>query len=300
MWKRTPADVVPRLKTLALALLLAAPALAGCSASKGHGSERRYDLKGKVVSVDRSRREVTVDHETIPGFMEAMVMPFTLKDADALRVVEAGDQIQATLVVADDGYWLESPAITKGLGGAEAAPAAAGPRPGDEVPDVPLVNQDARPFRLSDYRGRALLVTFIFTRCRDAEFCPLVSEHFAELNREVGADAALRERTRLLSVSIDPEHDTPAALRSYGGAYTRNYADERYELWQLATGDPADIRRLAQFFGLEYHAERDQIVHSLRTALVDPAGRVRKVYRGGDWQTADVLRELRATLSEQP
>jgi protein SCO1/2 len=298
MIKRIPAGIIPRrLATALVALLCVSTVLSGCSTSKGRGREQRYDLKGKVVSVDKSRREVTIDHETIPGFMEAMVMPFPLKDADALGVVEAGDLIQATLVVADDGYWLEDPRITKGLGGG-APPPAAGPQPGDELPDASLVNQDAKPVRLSSYRGRALLLTFFYARCRDAEFCPLTSEHFAELHRAISADEGLMDKTLLLSVSIDPEHDTPAALRSYGGAYTQNYSGEKYERWQFVTGEPAEIKRLAQFFGLQYTAEKDQLVHTRCTAIIDPSGRVRKIYRDNDWQTADVLKELRATLSE--
>lgn len=284
------------------AALLAAALLAACTASGSRGEEKRYDLKGKVVSVDKARREVTVDHETIPGFMDAMVMSFRLKETDALNVVEAGDLIQATLVVADDGYWLENPTITKISGGGASAAAVPGlgPQPGDEVPDVPLVNQDGRAVRVSDYRSRALLVTFIYTRCRDAEFCPLTSQRFAEMNREIAADAALRAKAHMLSVSIDPEHDTPAALRSYGGAYTQNYDAEKYETWEFATGDPREVRRLADFFGLQYYPDKDQVVHSLSTALIDPQGRVRKFYRGSDWQPADVLRELRAAVSEQP
>lgn len=297
MKKRAPASQRPG-SFVALILLVAVSLLQGCAAQKAHGEVKHYDLKGKVVAVDRARGEVTVDHEAVPGLMEGMTMPFQLKDRDALGYVEAGDAIQATLVVADDGgFWLENPAITKGTpGGGGAATASPGPQPGDEAPDASLVNQDGRPVRLSDYRGRALLLTFIYTRCRDAEFCPLTSERFAGIDREVAADEGLKTKAHLLSVSIDPEHDTPSALRSYGGAYTGNYTEEKYETWELATGDPAEVKRLAQFFGLTYYAEKDQIVHSLSTALIDPAGRVRKFYRGSDWQPADVLRELRATV----
>jgi protein SCO1 len=281
-------------------------ALGGCGGSKaGGGGERRYDLKGKVVSVEKGRGEVVIDHENVPGLMDAMVMPFTLKDRDALNFVEPGDRIQATLVVSDGGgFWLESPMVTKGApsgdapgGGGGSGAAESGPNPGDEVPDVALVNQDEKKISLGQFEGRALLLTFIYTRCPLADYCPLMSERFAALSRELDADAALADKLHLLSVSIDPEHDTPRVLRSYGGAHTGKYGAETFERWEFATGDPAEIRQLAQFFGLEYFAEKDQIVHSLRTALIDPSGRVHKIYRGSEWQTAEVMSDVRSLLS---
>ncbi len=283
---------------LPAAVLLAALsfALGGCSRKPSDADAQRYDLKGTVVSVDRARKIVNVDHEEIPGYMAAMRMDFPLKDADALRVVEAGDTIQATLVVADTEYWLESPAITKKLPGATSAEVAgAEPRPGAEVPEVKLVNQDGKPVRTSQYRGRALLVTFIYTRCPFADQCPLMSANFAQLNGQLASDPALRAGTRLLSVTLDPEYDKPEVLRAYGSTY----AGGRFDNWDFATGDPVEIRKLAQSFGLAYKAENGQVVHSLRTALVSTEGRLVKIYRGNEWKPADVLNDLRALLPEK-
>ena len=285
----------------ALCAALSCLALGGCVASKGHGEVRRYDLKGKVVSVERGRGEVVVEHEAIPGLMEAMTMPFALKDRDALEVVGPGDRLQATLVVADDGgFWLENPMITKGAppGESPADGTPGGPKPGDEVPDFTLVNQDGKSVRLGRYRGRALLLTFIYTRCPLADYCPLMSERFAAVSRELAADPSLQGRVRLLSVSIDPEHDTPRVLRSYGAAHTGRYGAETFESWEFATGDPAEVKRLAQFFGLEYFAEKEQIIHSLSTAVIAPDGRVHKIYRGNEWQPSEALNDVRALFGE--
>lgn len=283
-------------------LLCSVLVVASCGTSRGSGGGggQRYDLKGKVVSVDKAGRKVAVDHEAIPGFMEAMVMDFTLKDRDALEVVGPGDRIQATLVVADDGgAWLENPMITKAAPGGDegAAAASVGPKEGEVVPNFALVNQDDKKISLAKYKGRALVLTFIYTRCPLADYCPLMSERFAALRGEMVEDPALKSRAHLLSVSIDPLHDTPKVLRSYGGAYTEKYGDETYEHWEFATGEPEEVRRLAQFFGMEYYGEKDQIIHSLRTAVIDPEGRVRKVYRGNEWQASEVLREVRESLN---
>lgn len=278
---------------LTFAFLLTA--MSGCSAASKRRDGKRYDLKGKVLSVDKASEKVRVDHEEIPGFMEAMAMDFTLEDRDALQVLEAGDWIQATLVVSDEGYWLEHPVITKGVPGESGPPASLlKPRPGEEVVNVSLVNQNGSNVSIEGYEGRALLLTFIYTRCPLAEYCPLMSERFADIHGELLKDDPLRAKTKLLSVTIDPQRDTPEVLRSYGAAHTGRYDKETFETWEFATGKPEEIRRLAQFFGLEYFEDKDQIIHTLVTALINPEGRVHKIYRGNDWKPEQVLNDLRA------
>ncbi len=287
---------IPRAIVFFFVLLIGGFALSGCGA-KSAGAVRRYPLKGKVVSVDRAGMKVVVDHEDIPGLMPAMEMPFPLKEPDVLRSIEGGDEIQATLVVDDSGYRLEQPFITKALPGGASPSAAAGPtepQPGVEVPDFKLVNQDGKPTKLRKSPDKAVLLTFIFTRCPQPDYCPLISSNFAEINRELEKDPALRDRVRLLSVTIDPAYDTPKVLRSYGGGYTEKYGTETFERWEFATGDPEEIRKLATFFGLAYKEEKEQIVHSLRTALVGADGRLVKVYRGNEWKPADVLKDIRS------
>jgi len=101
-------------------------------------------------------------------------------------------------------------------------------------------------------------------------------------------------------VSIDPAHDTPKVLRSYGAAHTENYSKEDFARWEFATGDPEEIRRMANFFGLTYNTEQERIVHSLRTVVVGADGRVYKVYRGNEWKPAEAVADLeRAARSAQ-
>lgn len=270
--------------------------LLACESPRQKGEEKHYELKGKVVSVDRARSQVVIDHKDIPGLMEGMVMPFTLKDEYALQEIAGGDEIQATLVVTDRGFWLENPIVTKAVpnqGGATDTSTSREPQAGAEVPDFALVNQDGKGIRLKQYRGRALLLTFIYTRCPLPEYCSLMSSNFAEVNREMEKNPAMLKKTHLLSVSIDPAYDTPKVLRSYGAAYTEKYADETFEHWEFATGQADEVKRMTQFFGLEYFGENDQIIHSLRTALISPEGRLLKIYRGNEWKPAEVLQDLR-------
>lgn len=286
-----------RLFPRALYLVVVSALLASCSASES-ANVKRYDLKGKVVAVDRSKGEVKVEHEEVKGYMPGMTMDFPLRDADALATVAPGDGIQATLVIADDGsHWLENPAITKTLPGVAAPAAASGPTEpqlGAEVPDVKLVNQDGRQLSTRQFKGRALAVTFVYTRCPMPDQCPLLSTNFAELKGALSMDAELAKRAHLLSVTLDPEYDRPEVLRRYGSTY----AGGKFDTWDFATGDPSDVRRFAEFFGLAYKADSGQVIHSLRTAVVTPDGKLYKLYRGNEWKPADVLNDLKAASQQ--
>jgi protein SCO1/2 len=279
------------LKTLSL-LFSAALCLGACAGPPA--SERRFELKGRVVSVDRAKGEAAVEHEDVPGFMSAMTMDFPVRDAEALKVMGPGDRVQGALVVTDDAYWLDSLVVSKSAAGAPApaAPTAGPkePKPGDEMPDVKLVDQDGRPFNTHRRKGRALVVNFIYTRCPLPDQCPLLSANFAQLNAALARDPELRKRAHLLSVTLDPEFDRPEVLRAYGAAY----AGGGFDGWDFATGDPADVRRFAEFFGLVYKAEGGQVTHSLRTAVVDPAGKLYKIYRGNEWKPDEVLNDLKS------
>jgi protein SCO1/2 len=283
-------DSPRRLRRTLTAALFTSLLLYGCSSKPVN--EHRYEFKGTVIAVDRANGEVSVEHEEIKGYMGAMTMDFPVRDAEALKVLEAGDQLQASLVVTDDGYWLDSPVITKGLSGGPSTPPPAGsnePQPGAEVPDVKLVNQDGRTLSPKQFRGRALVVNFIYTRCPLPDQCPLLSANFAQLNSAILADEALRKRTHLLSVTLDPEYDRPPVLKAYG----RTYAGGKFDNWDFATGEAAEVRRLAEFFGLMYKAEGNQVIHSLRTAVVTPEGKLLKIYRGNEWKPDEVLSDLK-------
>jgi protein SCO1/2 len=237
----------------------------------------------------------------VKDFMDAMTMSFKLKDAWPLDVMKPGDGVQATLVVTEDaGAWLEDVVVVQ-----KSATQAAGtpessllPKEGDTVPDFRLVNQDGKPVRLAQYKGRALLLTFIYTRCPVPDYCALMSSNFAGIDRELEKDAALYRKTHLVSVSFDPAYDTPKVLRSYGAAQTGNYDKETFSHWEFMTGDAEEVKRVAQFFGLTFLPQKDQIVHSLQTALIAPDGKLSKLYSGNEWKPADVLRDLKATLDK--
>jgi protein SCO1 len=278
--------------SVALALVL----VGGFHACRQHpGNEQRYELKGKVVAVEKDKRLVTVAHEDIKGYMPSMVMPFTLKDDWPLEVLAPGDQITATLVVDGSHSWLEEVVLKRESADTSAAGNPDAPmeaKVGDDVPNYGLVNQDERRIRIHDYRGRALLLTFIYTRCPIPEYCSLMSNNFAQIEHELQKQPDLYNKTHLLSISIDPDYDTPKVLRSYGAAHTGKYSDETFDHWEFASGTKDEVKGIAQFFGLRYYQASDQIIHGLRTIIIAADGKVSKVYRGNDWKPDDVLKDL--------
>lgn len=255
---------------------------------------KRYELKGKVVSSDKLTHKVTIAHEQIEGYMEAMTMPFTLHDDWVYGELTPGALIQATLVIDQDKTWLENPVVTKVSDpnlASKSDESEAAPNAGTAIPDFTLVNQDGKKISFKQYRGQPLLVTFIYTRCPLPDYCPLMSRNFAEIGRQIQKNPEFKDKVRLLSISLDPEYDTPKVLREYGSKYLGSDKPD-FKQWEFASGSADQIKNVAQFFGLKYWRENDQIIHGLRTAIIDPDGKVFKVYRGNEWTPDQVLKEL--------
>ena len=280
-----------------LPLLLAACLVPACRRDAASPDAKRYLISGTVVAVDAPGRSVTLAHEDIPGFMPAMTMSFVVlaKDAALLDATAPGDTLRATLVVADSRYWLEQPVVVKPpipLAEPGAPARQREPQPGDRVPDVALVDQDGQALRLADYRGRALALSFIYTRCPLPDFCPFLMQGFARAHETLVADPALARRTALLTVSFDVEHDTPAVLRGYGWPFQRTKPP--FSHWRLATGRLEAIRTLGTALGLDFREEDRSFSHNLRTAVLDGDGRLRRLFRGNDWKPEELVAELSA------
>lgn len=277
-------------------LLVALTASAAC---RREPEARTYQLQGQVLAVKADTNEILVKHEDIPGFMPAMTMPYVVKDAAILKDRAPGDLITATLMVAPGSAWLS--AITK-TGSAPLPvdarteiPAAAGVhvlKAGDTVPDTKLIDQDGAALSLADWRGSAIVVSFIYTRCPLFQFCPLVDRRFAEIQRIIRASPRLKSKMRLLSISFDPKNDQPAVLRAHAATLGADPV-----VWRFATADTAVVDRLAATFGVNVIRERDgTITHNLRTAVIDPRGRIVAIHDSNDWTAATIADELTAAL----
>lgn len=253
---------------------------------------RRYPLTGQVLAVHTERNEILIRHEEIPGFMDAMTMPFGVKDPKLLAGRIPGDVVRGTLFVGETTTYLEALEKT-GFG---PVPSEGQPRgtlplvePGHPVGDISLVDQQGKKRTLSEFRGKVLAITFIFTRCPMPEFCPALDRGFARLHASLAKDRDLAARVQLLTISFDPEHDTSEVLTNHARKVGADGTS-----WVFATGAAADVDRFGASLGLEVIRDpKTGITHNLRTALVDPEGNLGSVVSGADWKTEDVLSELR-------
>ena len=284
------------------ALLLVLVASAGCRREgeqpAASSSAKRYALTGEIRSVDLVEGRIDVAHDAIPGFMDPMTMSFAVRPPERVKELATGDRIAATLVVDRERSWLEGIAVTVK---AEAQPPAPTrlvvlpkpAEPGDEVPPFSLVDQDGRAVTRETFRGKSLVVTFIFTHCPLPEFCPRMSENFGALEKALAADTKLRGRTKLLSVSFDPDRDTPQVLRAYGLRF-HDKDSVPFAIWSLASGSITEVKKLTDFFGVWFQNDAGNISHGLATSVLDPEGRVVRTFYGGSWKTDEVLAELRS------
>lgn len=297
------------MKVLLITFLLAGFLFVSCKgpAPATSANAERYPLRGKVVSIDKAAKTAKIDHEPVEGYMPAMTMDFPIRSDWVWNELAIGAEIRAELVVdnsAKEPYWLENIGII-----AAAMPGQTEPEVnekfvqiGREVPDFTLTNQDKKKISIKDFRGKVLAITFIYSRCPIAEYCIRMSTHFSDLANEVKQQMGPRSPYALLSISFDPENDTPEKLRSYGLGYMGKGATD-LGVWQIAVGSDSEVRKIADFFGLRYEvdaSDKTQINHSLRTAVIGPDGKVTKILAGNEWTPAQLLREMQAAASAQP
>jgi protein SCO1/2 len=168
------------------------------------------------------------------------------------------------------------------------------PAPGDAVPDFKLRNQDGRPIHLGQFKGKSLVVTFIYTRCPSPDFCPRVTRNFAALEKQLAANRALYAKTHLICISFDPENDTPERLRAYGVTYIGSDAKSAFAHWEFAVPDKSTLAEMAKFFDLGMTNEADStITHTLSTTLIGPDGKVAHFYPDNEWTPEQVLADVK-------
>jgi protein SCO1/2 len=289
--------------------LLLVVALAGCHSGQKAATQsgaiarfKVYKLRGKVVSTDAGKDEVTLDHEAIPGFMEAMTMPYKLKDLNIVGELHPGDVITADLLVsqAADADVVLDHIVVVAQGKPDYRPAVSYhvPAPGDAVPDFKLRNQDGRAIHLGQFKGKALLLTFIYTRCPLPNFCPRVTRNFAVVEKKLAADSAAYAKTHLLCVSFDPDNDTPERLWAYGATYIGSDANNAFAHWDFAVPDKAALVEMARYFDVGMtNAADGTIAHTLSTTLIGPDGKVVRFYPGNEWTAEQVLADVKQSAA---
>ena len=269
--------------------LLTAALAAACGRSE---PPRQYPLEGQVLSVQADRNEVTVRHQDIPNYMPGMTMTFPVSDAALLTGRKPGELIKATLEVTgtvgrlttiEHVGFAELPDTTN-----SAMLAGSMLDVGATMPDAALIDQADRRRSLSEWQNHVVLLTFTYTRCPLATFCPLMDRHFARLQTRIAAEKNLKERVRLVTVSFDPANDTPAVLAAHAKTLGADPA-----IWTFLTGDRATIDRLSAAMGVGLIRETDgTVTHNLRTILVGADHRILKIFSGNEWSPEKALIEI--------
>jgi protein SCO1/2 len=260
-----------------------------------------YEVSGTIVATDPKRNEITLQHGAIPGFMEAMTMPYRIFPGTVVSELHPGDRIRARLQVdkSDDGDYhnarLDEIAVL-----AQSRPSFKPtsnyhvPTPGDAVPDFKLVDQSNKPVQLSHYQGKALLITFIYTRCPMNDFCPKMSRNFAAIDKALRSDPKLYAQSALLSISFDPAYDKPEVLRAYGATYT---GQQGFEHWKFAAPVGDALKPVEEYFNLgATQDDANSITHSLSTVLIGPDGKIAAWYPGSEWTPEEVTAKMRSLV----
>jgi protein SCO1/2 len=277
-----------------------APLPTATGATDSQSRTQVFAVQGVVKELHSEKKSVVIAHEKIPGYMEAMTMPFDVRDTNELARIKPGDKVSFRMLVTRDEGWIDQINVVSTT---QELPFGVPPPParlrltriveplkiGDLMPSYPLTNELGKAISLGDYRGQALALTFIFTRCPFPNFCPRMSESFAAAYRKLRESPNSATNWHLLTVSFDPEFDTPAVLQAY--ARRQNY-DPNF--WTFATGAMIEIDAITEQFGMTFSRDEGSFnfSHNLRTVVVDARGRVQKVFIGNEWKADDLVAEM--------
>jgi len=281
--------------------------LSGCEPSSANtkpaatfqntNSSKNFQVKGVVISVKPKEKSVEIKHEAIPGYMPAMTMPFDVKDVKELSGLKAGDFVSFRMVVTDIEGWIDHiqklsttnlSSISSDSSPIRRLPEVEPLSPGDDLPEYHFTNQFGHPITLSQFRGKALAITFLFTRCPFPNFCPLMATHFADVQQKLLAMNNAPANWHLLTISFDPDFDTPAVLNSYAEHYKYDPVH-----WTFATGALTEVSALGEQVGMSFWRDGSgSISHNLRTLVIGADGKLRKVLIGNQWSSDELADEL--------
>ena len=275
------------------------------SSNSAKNIKQAFEVKGIVRKISENENTVHIEHEEIPNYMGAMTMPFLVRDKNVFEIIRKGDEIKFELNVTDKESWIEQIDVvlrpkreqlsikdepTNSLNLEEIKPL----RVGDELPNYSLINQENKKIQLTSFRGRILVFTFMYTRCPIPDFCPRMSQNFREAYDAL-KDININKDWHFLSISFDPDFDTPEILKNYSKAYSLNS-----KKWSFATGNTSVIDEMILRFGIILRRQKASITdwdHNLRTVIVDPNGVIQNIYIGNLWTSETLVKDLKRTAN---
>jgi len=275
--------------------------LISSSSNSAKNINQTFNVKGIVRKISENENKVHIEHEEIPNYMGAMTMPFLVRDKNVFEIIRKGDEIKFELNVTDKESWIEKIDVvnrpkrvqssiknepTNSLTLDEIEPL----RVGDELPNYSLIDQENKVIQLTSFRGRILVFTFMYTRCPIPDFCPRMSQHFREVYDAL-KDINISKDWHLLSISFDPDFDTPKILKNYSKAFSSDL-----KKWSFVTANSSVIDEMTSRFGIIVRRPKASITdwdHNLRTVIVDPNGVIQTIYIGNSWTPETLVQDLK-------
>jgi protein SCO1/2 len=259
-----------------------------------------HDIRGEIVGFDRPRKVLLIHHEEIPGYMPAMTMEFTAAGID-LATLREGQRISARMGLPIDGVFpLTNFRVLSSTSDAALAAAALALRQdtftrgknayrevGEAAPSFTLLNQDGQPTAFDRFRGKRVVLNFIFTRCPVATMCPASTAKMMSL--QAAAQKAGIADLELVSISFDTAYDTPPVLKAYADA---RGIDTTH--WSFLTGPEPAIRDLLAQFGVIAEPGENVFKHSLATLLIGRDGKIQHRIDGSAWSPDEFLARLKS------
>lgn len=263
-------------------------------------AQQRYSAKGLVLAVDKQHRTMTVSCEDIPGYMDAMVMPMEVRDAGELDGLARGTLIDFSLVADKEHPYAENVRI-RNFDSLELDPLSARRlrlldgaidqslsldllKVGQPVPDFSLTDQNREHVTRSQFAGKVVAITFVYTRCPFPNFCFRLTNNFARLQKRFANE--MGRNLILLTISLDPVHDQPDTLAEYARTWNIDAKG-----WHLLTGPPAEVQKFCERFGVAFFPDEGQLIHSLHTLIIDRQGKLAANLEGNEF-TAEELGDL--------
>jgi protein SCO1/2 len=261
-------------------------------------TELQYEVKGRVAGFSNTNTSIIIEHEKIEGYMDAMTMPFNVKDTSIITKLEVGLPIKFKYYVnLEDrsSYIYDIEQLNEGsiatLGNIASKQEYAFSNSqdsqyvqlGDILPKYDLIDQDGLEFSTKDLIGKKILLTFIYTNCPVPDYCPLMSFNFQKIHDKLDDNS----NVILLSISFDPKRDLPSVLKDYGKKYTGTFLN-----WKFVTGKQKVIERITSDFSVLTQLDNDQIIHNLRTVYINEKGLITKIWPDNTWMVTEVLNEI--------
>jgi protein SCO1 len=273
--------------------------LLGCGRSgRLDEAAQHYETRGIVRGFSPDRSAIEIQHENIPGFMPSMTMPFIARDGKEIADLKTGDAISFRMTVTQKDFWIDNVKRIRREGVDVAEPkqtpaisteGGARLKERDEMPRFSLTDQNGERISLDTFRGQSFVLTFVFTRCPVPNFCPRMSNNFEELQTAIKTGSGMLAKTHLLSVTLDPDYDTPKVLSDYAASHQTDP-----KVWTFATGPEQEIDALTRAFSVYRQTEGGTISHGLATALINRDGKIEKIWRGNGWTPAEVTEAIEA------